>query len=84
MLVAVVVFVGVVGVTRMVSAGSILGSTALGVAVFVFPTDDVIRGIALAIALLVVVRHRENIQRIFAGTENRLGGTKRTEPPPPR
>jgi len=73
MLVAVVTFVIVVAITRMVSAGSILGATALAISVFIFPTDNVVRGIAVAIALLVIIRHRENIQRILNGTENRFG-----------
>jgi glycerol-3-phosphate acyltransferase PlsY len=82
MAVAVTVFVGVVAVTRMVSAGSILGASAMAISVFVFETDNAVRVIAVAMAALVVFRHRENIQRILAGTENRLGGSKPAEPPP--
>lgn len=66
------VFAIVVGVTRMVSAGSILAAITLAVAVYVFPFDPAIRGIATVVALIVVFRHRENIQRIFAGKENKL------------
>ncbi len=80
MLIAVVVFVATVALTRMVSAGSILAAAAFAICVFVFPADNVVRGIAVAIALLVIVRHRDNVRRILAGTENRLGGT-RAEPP---
>lgn len=72
MAIALGVFIVVVGTTRMVSAGSILGAIAMSAAVFFFPVDPVVRGITVAVALLVIVRHRENIQRIFAGTENRL------------
>ncbi len=82
--IAIAVFVAVVAVSRMVSAGSILGAIAFAIGVFAFPVDNVVRGIAVAIALLVIVRHRENVQRILAGTENRLGGTKRPGPPPDR
>jgi glycerol-3-phosphate acyltransferase PlsY len=81
MLAALTVFVAVVAATRIVSAGSILAAAALAIAVFVFPTDNVVRVIACAIALLVIVRHRDNIRRILNGTENRLGGGKKTDPP---
>ena len=81
MLVAVIVFVAVVAATRIVSAASIAGACTLAIAVFVLPTENVVRGIAVAIALLVIVRHRDNIQRIRAGTENRLGAPKRDNVP---
>jgi glycerol-3-phosphate acyltransferase PlsY len=79
-MIAAAVFAAVVAATRMVSAGSILGSVAIAIAVFVFPTDNAVRAIAVAIALLVIVRHRDNIRRIRAGTENRLGGAKPSGP----
>lgn len=72
MAIALAVFVTVVTGTRMVSAGSILGAVAMAVAVFFFPVDPVVRGLTVAVALLVIVRHRDNIQRILAGTENRI------------
>lgn len=80
MLVAIGVFAATVATTRMVSAGSMLGAAAFGIAVFVFAVDNVVRGIAVAIAILVVLRHRDNIRRILSGTENRIG-TERARPP---
>lgn len=71
-LIAAAVFALVAGLTRMVSAGSIAAAVALSVAVFVFPNELVLRVIALLVAVLVVVKHRTNIQRIFKGTENRF------------
>ncbi len=70
--IALVVFLMVVGATRMVSAGSILASVALAVSVFIFLDDLVLRIIATFVALLVIARHRDNIRRILAGTENRI------------
>ena len=69
--IALVVFLMVIGVTRMVSAGSILAAVALAVSVFLFSDDLVLRIIATCVALLVIVRHRDNIRRILAGPENR-------------
>ena len=72
MAIAIGVFVVVVGVTRMVSAGSILAAMALGAMIWILPHDPVLRGIATAVAVLVVLRHRDNIKRIMTGTESRL------------
>jgi acyl phosphate:glycerol-3-phosphate acyltransferase len=81
MLCATGVFIVAVGLTRMVSAGSVLGALTLAVTVWIFPgaATQVVQGTAVAVALLVVVRHRDNIKRILSGTENRLGQPK---PPP--
>ncbi len=65
-------FIVVVALTRMVSAGSIVAAVVLTIAIFVTPHDHILRGIAIAIAALIVFRHRTNIQRILSGTENRI------------
>ena len=71
--------------TRYVSLASLVAAVALPVVVlallFVGPSRPEwleLRGwgnfyFACAAALLVVIRHRENIQRLLAGTENRFG-----------
>lgn len=66
------VFLAVALTTRMVSAASITGAAVLAVLVWVFPHTLPLRVIAAALALLVIVRHRANIQRILAGNENRF------------
>lgn len=73
MLVAAAVFILVVGTTRMVSAGSILAAITMAIAVFALsPPDPALRTFTTAVGVIVVLRHRENIQRIIAGTENRI------------
>ncbi len=64
--------------TRYVSLGSILAAVAV-------PTSSWLRGNPLAlniaitlIGLFVIVRHRENIKRLLAGTENKFS----KKPPP--
>jgi glycerol-3-phosphate acyltransferase PlsY len=37
----------------------------------------VLLGFGVLVALLVILRHRANIKRLLAGTENRSGGTKK-------
>lgn len=74
-----VIFVIVVWRTRYVSLGSILAAVAIPLFVllrnvFVHPVDPVapIMTAALAGAMLIVFAHRENIERLKNGTENRF------------
>jgi glycerol-3-phosphate acyltransferase PlsY len=83
-LIAAAVFALTVWRTRMVSAGSILAAIAMTVAVFVMPhalataplhllpDDWTLRIIVALLAALVVIKHRTNVQRILAGTENKF------------
>jgi acyl phosphate:glycerol-3-phosphate acyltransferase len=68
------VFFAVVFLTRMVSAGSILGALTIAVLVWLMEDSLPLQVLTTAVALLVVVRHRTNIQRILQGKENRIGG----------
>lgn len=71
-LIAAGVFLAVALLTRMVSAASITAAAVLAVLTWVMPHSMPLRVIATALALLVIVRHRTNIQRILSGTENRF------------
>jgi glycerol-3-phosphate acyltransferase PlsY len=59
--------------TRMISMGSLLGVTLMVVASFVKLGFGWLSGFALLSGALVWWTHRENIKRIAAGTENRIG-----------
>jgi glycerol-3-phosphate acyltransferase PlsY len=72
MAIALGVFIVVVATTRMVSLASMVAGVAMAIAVWIFPNDIEIRVVASAVAALVVFRHRDNIQRILSGTENKL------------
>ncbi|HEY5041790.1 MAG TPA: glycerol-3-phosphate 1-O-acyltransferase PlsY [Verrucomicrobiae bacterium] len=73
-LVALVVFILAVALTRYVSAGSIAAAIALSVTVWVMPPHNLLLGIVTtALGLLAIYKHKSNIQRLMAGTENRLG-----------
>ena len=67
-----VVFAVGVSLTHYVSVGSITGALTLVVAVVILgsPTAVVV-GVLIA-ALIIVHRHRENLGRLFAGTERRI------------
>lgn len=66
---------------RYSSLGSIVATAALPVLVYLLyapghaPPDSVTLT-TLAVSLLVLFKHKGNIQRLIAGTENRLGRTK--------
>jgi len=70
-----VVFVIIVAVTRYVSLGSIVGAMIFPFACWwlnrLTREPDVMLLIA-ASSLLIVVRHKDNIRRLLAGTENRF------------
>ncbi len=72
-LIALLLWVVVFYSTRYVSLASIAMAAALPVAAaFLYQFPSVHFYIALAIALVIVVRHRSNIARLIKGTENRF------------
>ncbi len=76
MLVALILFVAVVALTRYVSLGSMVAGAAFPLCVWwLTPAERVTAPILLLIAassLLIIVRHKDNIRRLLAGTENRF------------
>jgi len=60
--------------TRWVSLGSLMGALVYpGIVILTPEVPQAHKALALGAALIVYVRHWENIKRIAAGTENRLG-----------
>jgi len=69
LIIAIISFVIVVSFSKRVSAGSISAAALLPVMVF-FETHSVVTGgCAGIISLMIIVRHKENIKRLLAGTE---------------
>ena len=67
--------------SRYVSLASMAAAIAVPVTMAVQMTtakswDGVLLGFGILLAILVVVRHRANIQRLMAGTESRVGKKK--------
>ncbi len=73
LLIALGVFAAALALGRMVSLGSVLAAGTLPIAAALAGFDRAIVASALAIAVLVVVRHRENLVRIARGVERRIG-----------
>ncbi|HVU28051.1 MAG TPA: glycerol-3-phosphate 1-O-acyltransferase PlsY [Verrucomicrobiae bacterium] len=68
------VFILFVALTKYMSVGSIAAAIALPAAVWVLPPHDLFLGIVTtALGALAIWKHKSNIQRLMAGTENRLG-----------
>lgn len=58
--------------SRYVSLASILASLALPVAAYFLHESKVLIGLTVVIALFVIIRHRSNVGRLMAGTENKI------------
>ena len=79
-LVALIVFVLAVALTRYVSVGSIAAAVALPLTVWILsPQKLLLCVVTTALAALAIYKHKSNIQRLRAGTENRLGQKKSGE-----
>ncbi len=72
-----VFFLAAAATTRRVSVGSIAAAISLPVILLVRQASPALLLTALASSLLIVIRHSENIRRLFAGTEPRMGEGKR-------
>ncbi len=71
--IAVVVFVITVAATRFVSAGSVAAAIALVIAAAVTNTPGPVVAGAAGAAIVILFRHRQNMERLAAGTERRVG-----------
>ena len=69
-----VVFVGIVMATKYISAGSVIGAMMFPLLLNRMNDTGVylIEFGAIAIAVIVVIKHRENLKRIFNGTESKF------------
>jgi len=70
------VFAVVLLLKRYVSLGSIVAATTLPVFLSFIPRYKAFVPLGVAVAVLIIVKHKDNIQRLVEGRENRLGGKK--------
>ncbi len=66
----------VFGISRYVSLASICAAVALPVATWFILRDRTLLIFTAAVGAAVVYKHKANIQRLLAGTENRVGAKK--------
>jgi glycerol-3-phosphate acyltransferase PlsY len=74
-------FIGTVWTTRYVSLGSLVGAVVLTtVAGWQLGVRAPVFGLAVAVTAFVFYTHRENIARLRAGTERKLGRASSSDP----
>lgn len=71
-LIGVVVWLAVFYSTRYVSVASILMATSLPVSNYLMRSTDALLWVSIALALVVIARHKSNIVRLMRGEENRF------------
>jgi glycerol-3-phosphate acyltransferase PlsY len=80
LLIALGVFILALLASRIVSVASMSAAVALPVAVWVMTPHNYFLGIVTtALGILAIYKHKSNLQRLLAGTENRLGKKKETK-----
>lgn len=77
-LLAVVIFFTLAFITRYVSLSSMVASSASALASFAMMDNNLASMMLVMIAAFIIYRHRENIQRLLAGTENKVSAAKKT------
>ena len=70
-----VVWLGMLFATRWSSVGGISAAVSAPVAMWAFGRIDLVP-VALAMALILLWRHRQNIARLMRGTEPKIGSDK--------
>jgi glycerol-3-phosphate acyltransferase PlsY len=78
--ISLLLFVVIVGITRYVSLGSMVAAAVFPIASWWINPEtrsSAVFVLMAASSLLIIVRHKDNIRRLMAGNENRLGGRKK-------
>lgn len=71
-LIGLVIWVGTFFVSRYVSFASILFAISLPISSWLLGRPPLLIYVSAALAVLIILRHRSNIQRLLNGTENRF------------
>jgi len=77
--ITVIVFVLVLLKWRFVSLGSLVGVAAMPLLLYLLSAPDYYVYLALIIGALIFIKHKDNIRRLLAGTENKIGRSKNSD-----
>ena len=72
-LVLIVIFAAVALTSRIVSLSSMVAALAAPVTLWFFSYPPAVVGLSALIASMIIIRHRDNVRRLLAGTEPRFG-----------
>lgn len=76
-LISLAIFIIVLAISRYVSLGSILAALVFPIAAYFFYRPEPLAlTFTSTVSLIVILKHHQNIRRLFAGNENRLGAAK--------
>jgi glycerol-3-phosphate acyltransferase PlsY len=75
-LVALGAFVVTAALTRYISLASMVAAVSLPLSAHYLHESTFLTGVTIVIALFIVWRHRSNLARLRAGTENKVGQPK--------
>lgn len=75
-------FIVITAITRYVSLGSILGALGFGIMVIMqqlmlVKPDYPLMVMSVAVVLMIILKHKDNIRRLLQGTENKIKFTKK-------
>jgi glycerol-3-phosphate acyltransferase PlsY len=72
-LIEVIIFAFVVGIWKYVSLGSIIAAAAMPVLLLMIAFPKPIVLLSIVFAILIIIKHHSNIQRLLSGTESKVG-----------
>jgi glycerol-3-phosphate acyltransferase PlsY len=78
-LICLAVFIVIVSLTRYVSLGSIIAAILWPVVSIFFDLPALMLVIAVLMVIMIIIRHKENITRLFRGTEKKLSFKKSSD-----
>ncbi|MFQ5586422.1 MAG: glycerol-3-phosphate 1-O-acyltransferase PlsY [Thermodesulfobacteriota bacterium] len=70
------IFIILLSIFRYVSLGSIIAAASMPVALAILPSSRPFTPLGAMIGVLIIIKHTDNVRRLVAGKENRMGGEK--------
>ncbi len=70
--IAMLIFAGLYAAFRMVSIGSVCAAAAFPFLLWIFERPPALIQLGIAVAIIIIFKHRSNLVRLFQGSENTL------------
>jgi glycerol-3-phosphate acyltransferase PlsY len=70
--IGVLIFAGLYAAFRMVSVGSVSAAASFPFLLWIFGRPAALVQLGIAVALIILIKHRSNLVRLFQGSENKL------------